>query len=109
MIAAVEHASHYDWATWVLGIMRSFLSGGAAALVTGGGGLIAGITMKQHFIMMGSSFLLMGLYRMGEFLQLHGAPDPVAAQAALEKAAVATKEVQGAIAEAKAVIPPADK
>jgi len=72
---AIINAKSYDWQTWLLGIMRSFLSGGAAALVTGGGGALAGITAKQQYIMMASSFLGLGLYRMGEFLVLHGAPE----------------------------------
>jgi hypothetical protein len=90
MLQAAHNASRYDWATWGIGIMRSFLSGGAAAMLTGGGGAIAGITAKQQYIMMISSFIGMGIYRLGEFLQLHGAPDPIAA---VQDAEAASKEI----------------
>jgi hypothetical protein len=109
MLAAVSNASRYDWSTWLIGIMRSFLSGAATALTTGTGGAIIGIPGKQLWILMGVNFVLMGLYRMGEFLQLHGSPDPVALQVALDKAATATKQAQGAVEEAKSASPPADK
>lgn len=89
-MTAVQNAKSYDWQTWFLGIMRSFLSGGAAAFVTGAGGAAAGITAKQQYIMMGASFLGLGLYRMGEFLVLHGAPDPVVA---VQQAEAASKEI----------------
>lgn len=102
----VTNAGRYDWPTWMLGIMRSFLSGGAGALISGGGGAVAGITAKQQYIMMATSFLGLGLYRMGEFLQLHGAPDPIAAQAALQKAETAAKETVDAVKDAKAAVPP---
>lgn len=65
---AITNAKHYAWGDWMIGLMRSFLSGGAAALVTGGGGAIAGISAKQQYIMMAASFFGLGLYRMGEFL-----------------------------------------
>lgn len=103
MLTMMTNASKYAWGDWMIGILRSFLSGGAAALVTGGGGAIAGITAKQQYIMMGSSFLGLGLYRMGEFLQLHGAPDQL--QASLTTAASATAEAGKAIADAQAQAP----
>ena len=87
--------------------MRSFLSGGAVALTTGTGGAVIGIPARQVWILMGVNFVLMGLYRMGEFLQLHGAPDQL--QATLEKASIATKEAASAVAEAKAIAPEAPK
>ena len=98
-ISAVVNARGYAWSDWLMGIMRSFLSGGAAALVTGGGGAIAGITAKQQYIMMASSFLGLGLYRMGEFLQLHGAPDQL--QQTLQVAADAATKAKDAITVAK--------
>jgi hypothetical protein len=105
----VTNVKAYAWSDWFIGIMRSFLSGAATALTTGTGGAIIGIPGKQLWILMGVNFVLMGLYRMGEFLQLHGAPDPVALQVALDKAAAATKEAQGAVEDAKSASPPADK
>jgi hypothetical protein len=108
MVAMMAHASKYNWSDWMVGIMRSFLSGGAVALTTGTGGAILGIPGKQVWILMGVNFILLGLYRMGEFLSIHGAPDPVALQVALDKAQVATKEAGAAVAEAKAAAPTPD-
>lgn len=97
---AVDNARSYDWQSWMLGIMRSFLSGGAAALLTGGGSALVGIPPRQAWVLMGINFISMGLYRMGEFLQLHGAPDQV--QKALESAAEETSKavVQASKADA---------
>lgn len=100
---AIDNAKAYDWRTWGLGIMRSFLSGGAAALASGGGGAIAGITAKQQYIMMATGFLTMGLYRLGEFLQLHGAPDQLSAT--LQTAADATAKAGAAISDAQTQTP----
>jgi len=96
---AVANAKQYAWNDWLIGIMRSFLSGGAAALVSGSGGAIAGITAKQQYIMMGASFISMGLYRLGEFLTLHGAPDKL--QQTLQTAQDATQRAGEAIASAQ--------
>lgn len=81
-IAAIENAKGYDWSTWFLGAMRSFISGGSAAMVAGLTSMgIApntfNLTNSIHntFKLMGVMFLFQGLYRMFEFLQLHGAPD----------------------------------
>jgi hypothetical protein len=98
-LTAITNAKTYAWSDWLIGIMRSFLSGGSAALISGGGGAIAGITAKQQYIMMGSSFLGMGIYRIGEFLQLHGAPDKI--QQTLQVAAEATDKAKEAISVAK--------
>lgn len=104
---AVDNARSYDWASWVLGIMRSFLSGGAAAFMTGTGGAVLGIPGRQVWELMAINFVLMGLYRMGEFLQLHGAPDKV--QEALSTAAAANVRAGDAIADAQAAAPITDK
>lgn len=96
---AVKNAQAYDWKTWLMGIMRSFISGGAAALVTGSGGAALGIQGWKVWALMGINFISLGLYRMGEFLVLHGAPDQV--QEKLETAAVATQAASAAIADAK--------
>lgn len=76
-LLAINNARTYDWKTWTMGIMRSFLSGGAMAFATLGGGAAAGVHGSQLWTMTGINFLAMGLYRLGEFLQLHGAPDTV--------------------------------
>jgi len=91
MMRIFKNASNLDWQSWLVGIMRSFLSGGSSALITGGSGAIIGVSQTHILILMGSNFLLMGLYRLGEFLQLHGAPDQIQQQLT-----VATKEIQAA-------------
>ena len=106
-IAAIRNLSAYNWSDWFIGLMRSFLSGGAAALITGGGGAVLGIPQKQVWLLMGTNFVLMGLYRMGEFLQLHGAPDKLQQTleiAAIEsnKAVAQASKAADAVAEAKA-------
>ena len=73
----LKNAQSYDWNSWMIGIMRSFLSGGAVALATLSGGALVGVTPDKMWKMVGINFLAMGAYRMGEFLQLHGAPDKV--------------------------------
>lgn len=72
---AIQNAKNYDWKDWLIGILRSFLSGGAAAFLTFGGGSLVGVPPRQVWQMVGINFVAMGMYRMGEFLQLHGAPD----------------------------------
>lgn len=113
---AIANARHYDWTTWGLGIMRSFISGGSSAMVSGLASIgIApdkfNLTDSLHntLKLMGVMFLFQGGYRMFEFLQLHGAPDPVALQQALANAEAQTKNAVAAVQEAKAVAPEAPK
>ena len=98
-LTAVTNARAYDWPTWFLGIFRSFISGGSAAMVSGLTSIgiapdkfnlssSVGNTLK----LMGVMFLFQGGYRMFEFLQLHGAPDQLAAQ--LDTAVAAAKQSQ---------------
>lgn len=106
-LTAISHAQTYAWGDWWIGIMRSFLSGGAAAFLTLGGGALVGVPSNKILIMVGINFVAMGTYRMGEFLQLHGAPDKL--QVALETAQAATEEAGAAIKDAKvAATPKAD-
>ncbi len=79
--------------------MRSFLSGGAIALTTGTGGALVGVPSRQLWTLMGINFVVMGLYRLGEFLQLHGAPDKL--QETLQVAQEAQQKAGEAIATAK--------
>lgn len=72
-----KNALAYNWTDWFMGIMRSFLSGAASAFITGNAGAVLGIPQAQVIKLMVANFFFMGLYRMGEFLRLHGAPDPV--------------------------------
>lgn len=103
-VTLITNAQGYAWGDWWIGIMRSFLSGGAAAFLTGTGGALIGIPGKQTLELMGINFLSMGLYRMGEFLTLHGAPDKV--QQALDTAESKAKETVAAVQDAKAAAPP---
>ena len=113
MIRAFESIASYDFGTWMLGIMRSFISGGSAAVA--GGLSVMGID-SEHFNlhkglphvleMMFTMFLIMGLYRMFEFLQLHGAPDKLEqalanASAQSNKAMIQATKAAGAVADAR--------
>jgi hypothetical protein len=82
--------------------MRSFLSGGSVALMTYGGASILKLPFKQSMLLMGINFLGMGLYRMGEFLNLHGAPDQL--QVTLNKAAAAQQVATEAVEQAKSQV-----
>ncbi len=108
-LTAVANARSYDWPTWLLGIFRSFISGGSAAMVSGLTSIgiapdkfnlssSVGNTLK----LMGVMFLFQGGYRMFEFLQLHGAPDQI--QESLKVAADATAKAGGAIATAQSQV-----
>lgn len=98
-MTAIENAKSYDFQTWLIGIMRSFLSGGAAALASLSGAGISGLSLNQTLKTTAASFLIMGLYRLGEFVTLHGAPDKIdqtlaqAAQSA-QATVVAVKQAQ---------------
>lgn len=120
-LTMVTNAGRYDWATWMLGIMRSFISGGSASMVAaltsigiapGTFNLNTGITNTLK--LMGVMFVFQGGYRMFEFLQLHGAPDQL--QAALQQASDATKAAQvetskaaDAVQQAKSIAPESPK
>lgn len=106
-MTAIDNAKGYAWADWLMGIMRSFLSGGAAAFLTGTGGALLGIPGKQTLELMGINFVSMGLYRMGEFLTLHGAPDKV--QENLAVAESKAKEAVSAVQDAQKSATPIDK
>lgn len=82
--------------------MRSFLSGGAGALAGLSGSGMAGLTLRQTLIVTGSSFVVTGLYRLGEFLTLHGAPERL--QQSLETAANAAAKVEAAASVATSAI-----
>lgn len=72
----------YDWATWLIGIMRAFISGGAGALAGATGPMIVdpkdwnlGAGLHNTLISMLIGFVLLGIVHMGIFLQTHGAPE----------------------------------
>lgn len=116
-IAAIRNAATYDWGTWLIGIMRSFISGASSAMVAAMGSIAidpANFNLSgnlRHTLEMGGiMFLFQGGYRMFEFLQLHGAPDKL--QQTLETAAIESNKAVAqankaadAVAEAKAAAP----
>jgi hypothetical protein len=106
-LTAIENAKGYAWGDWWIGIMRSFLSGAAASFLTGTGGALVGVPSAQVWKLMGINFVLMGLYRMGEFLTLHGAPDKM--QQKLDVAEDKAKDAVAAVQDAKKSATPIDK
>jgi hypothetical protein len=113
MVQMLVNAKGYDWSTWTLGILRSFISGGSASMVAGFTSMgIApntfnltnsiGNTIKLMAVM----FLFQGAYRMFEFLAIHGAPDKLqqALQTAADAADASAKQAQvaaNAVTDAK--------
>jgi hypothetical protein len=90
----------------MIGIFRSFISGGSSAMVAGlsSMGIAPGTFNLTNSVgntlkLMGVMFLFQGGYRMFEFLQLHGAPDKL--QQTLQVAAEATDKAKEAISVAK--------
>ncbi len=88
MMAVFLNAQRYDWSSWYLGIMRSFISGGSSSMVAAMAGM--GIAPDKFNLQTGATgglwhtaelmlvmFVFQGLYRMFEFLTLHSAPDKV--------------------------------
>lgn len=99
---AISNAKTYAWGDWLIGIMRSFISGGSAAIVSGLTSM--GIDSQQFnltdhkghtFEMMGVMFLVQGGYRMFEFLSLHAVPDPVTVNAPSAKSVNVTIPTEG--------------
>ena len=80
MLAAITNGSRFAWSDWFLGIMRSFISGGAGALSSG---TVVGLKDPNDwglhsghlFELMGIVFLATGLLHMAIFLQTHPVPD----------------------------------
>jgi hypothetical protein len=101
MIQALESIKSYDFGTWMVGIFRSFMSGGAVALATLSGASAVGLDQKATWKMVGINFIALGLYRMGEFLQLHGAPDKIKAEEKLEAAIGSITQAKKEVTEAK--------
>lgn len=85
-MAMLKNAEQYDWSTWLVGIMRSFVSGSAGAVV----GVLGPMATDAHdfnltsdaglhhtLVSMGVGFLIGGIVHMAMFLQTHSAPDLV--------------------------------
>jgi len=107
-----QNASRYDWDTWLVGIMRSFIAGGAGVLAGGTGPLVldpavfnvsTSSGVWHTLASMGIGFLIAGITAMGTFLKTHGAPDQL--QQALENAAANAAQTSAAISDAKAAAP----
>lgn len=82
MIAMVTNAQRYDWSTWLMGILRSLIQGGAAAVVAGFSvNVIAPNTFNfadglgRTLELMVTMFIIQGVIHMMMFLQVHGAPE----------------------------------
>jgi hypothetical protein len=83
-LAMVANAQRYDWETWLLGIMRSGIQGGATSIASisvvsvfapSTFNLQAGL--DKTLTAFGIIFLLHGVIGMAVFLQTHGAPELV--------------------------------
>jgi len=83
MLAAVTNAKKLDWEGWWLGIMRSFVTGAAGAVVSTGTVSIAdpkdwGTGNVWHMVLLaGITFFGTGFVHLAIFLQTHPTPDPV--------------------------------
>jgi hypothetical protein len=84
MIAAASNLVDYDWQTWLVGIGRSFVGGGAGAIAGGAGPMYIDPAkfnlsngVRALLTSMGIGFLISGIVHMAIFLQTHGAPEPV--------------------------------
>lgn len=78
----IHNARKYDWASWRIGIMRSFITGGAGALAAPTGPMIMDpkdYNLGSGFVRVLASILIAftftGLAALGVFLKTHGVPD----------------------------------
>jgi hypothetical protein len=84
-VQALSNAKTYDWATWLIGIWRSIIQGASGSVVSS---LTAMGIDSEHFNlgnglhdvfkMIGTVFVVTGMFYMFVFLQTHGAPEVVA-------------------------------
>ena len=84
--AMVANAQRYDWSTWLMGIFRSVIQGGAAAVVSGFSvnliapntfNLTPGDGLGKTLTLMTTMFVIQGIIHMFMFLQTHPAPEVV--------------------------------
>jgi len=85
MITAVSNMKSYDWATWLVGIIRSVVSGGATSILNAGGTALVipesvntGAGLHKLLALLAVYFVLGAITHMAIFLSTHGAPDQVA-------------------------------
>lgn len=75
MEAMLKNGSQYDWKTWLMGIWRAMIGGGAGAVA----GLVTNLgTGLQHtLVSMGEAFTIVAVVHMFIFLQTHPGPDTI--------------------------------
>jgi hypothetical protein len=101
---AINNAKQYDWGDWFLGLFRAFTAALSVTLITFSGMAAAGVPTRQKFIALIFTFLGGFAYRLGEFLQLQGAPEQL--QRTLDRAAALQEKAGDAIAQAQSQAPP---
>jgi len=93
MMRLLSNGERYDWQTWLVGILRSFISGAAGAVVgvlgpmatdSGDFNFTSNAGLHHTLISMTIGFFISGLIHMAMFLQTHGAPDLVTVKATEE-------------------------
>lgn len=84
MTTMAKNFASYDWATWVVGIMRSFISGGAGAVSGAIGPMVTdpkdwnlGTGFNHVLESMLIGFLIAGFVHLAIFLQTHAVPEPI--------------------------------
>jgi hypothetical protein len=78
----IANAQGYDWQTWLMGIMRSFIGGGAGAAASAiGTGVVHPEDLHGGLLKllaaMTVSFLFVGLVHMLIFLKTHAGPEKI--------------------------------
>lgn len=101
MQTMIQNASRYDWSSWVVGILRSFVQGGGGALAgflgpmaTDSKDFNLGSGLGHTLLSMLIGFFIAGCVQMGMFLKTHGAPDPIMAQALADAAQASSKATE---------------
>ena len=110
MIRAFESIANYDFGTWMMGIIGAIISGIGVALATLGGIFVAGVTLRQGYILMGFSVVGAVGASLGKFLQTHSTPDQLkdALDTASKESAKSVEQAgkaADAVADAKSKIP----
>jgi predicted transporter len=114
---ALTNARGYDWATWLLGIVRSAVSGGALSILNTGGTAIivpesvnTGAGLHKLLALLGIYFVIGAVIHMAIFLSTHGAPDPfqqslATAAVQADKTVVQAQKSADAVADAQSKAP----
>lgn len=74
----------YDWSTWLVGILRSFVAGAGGAVAGIAGPSVTdpkdfnlGVGLHHTLVSMAIGAGITGMVHMGIFLSTHGAPEPL--------------------------------